>query len=244
MYSFNVNERNEYALMYNRFILDKPELIKQLCQTKLYLFLKFPSTFLLDLSDGAIFIASNEYDWVLSCVNRPPTGFQGNQTLIATLPCACSLKGLSFFIPASIENCDLHIPETYLSGVNLMGLYNFYDTTVFSNLTGITQMKKMPVLPNLFLDIRISKWQSLNTRLDNIILDLNTTASLNKQHLPIYTQSQYLNPLASYMRDEEYIDYQYPEISDPVIKITKYIIQFLPYLALIILVYSHVSVRK
>ena len=102
------------------------EQISKLCE-----FILFPKgnkieTHIFHIRSNTFFISTNDVNWIQTCARGTPTHIKPCKLCIISVPCGCSLKAKTFFIPATLDNCNItKVPSQVLSH-NLPALIAFY----------------------------------------------------------------------------------------------------------------------
>ena len=128
---------------------DQPQPISKLCSVT---FLPKSSTVeshIITISENSYLVSSQDTQWIQSCPNKAPLQVNPCKLCIVKLPCTCSLKGQTFFIPPTLENCKGILIPTINHSLNLAALFNFYkDNQQLYNLTSKSFFSK-PIIPEI-----------------------------------------------------------------------------------------------
>ena len=89
----------------------------------------------LQVSPSTYLISTMDRNWIKSCSFSPPTHVEPCELCEIRLPCQCSLRTDSFYIPPVLENCTNTTSIGKKYAVNLPALYNFYKDANLYNLS-------------------------------------------------------------------------------------------------------------
>ena len=152
---------------------DQPKLVSKLCQINLLL-ANTTATHIITVSDNPYLISSEDTHWIQTCPGRTPMHVTPCRLCIVNLPCACALKGQTFFIPPTLHNCLPNSTPVVTHMVNLPALFHFYkDQSNLLNITSKTFFPK-PVKP------RIPEISIVNKEYDDVIQQSTKRLSLAK----------------------------------------------------------------
>ena len=165
---------------------DQPRSVAQFCSVSYLPKSNTSESHVITITENAYLVSSSDTSWIQSCPSKAPLHVTPCKLCIVQLPCACSLKGQSFFIPPTLENCDGLTTPTINHSLNLAALVNFYKTnTDLFNLTAKSFFSK-PVFPKIpevniltseFDDV-VKREQSVKLSLRRIVKNINAKGKL------------------------------------------------------------------
>ena len=101
--------------------------IKELCEFTLLLNDNEIDTQILSLDTNTYLLSTFDLIWIQSCPGGTPVHVEPCMLCVIKLPCTCSLKAKTFYIPGTQENChDLKFPITNVTH-NLPAISSFYS---------------------------------------------------------------------------------------------------------------------
>ena len=128
---------------------DLPKIITELCQFTFVPKSHSNQTHIITDSENSYLISSEDTHWIQTCPNKAPLQMSTCKLCVIKLPCGCSLKGQTFFIPPVLQNCHHTKFPTINHTLNLAALFHFYkDNDHLHNLTSKSVFAK-PVFPDL-----------------------------------------------------------------------------------------------
>ena len=151
---------------------DQPQLVSKLCDVNFIPATNYSQSHIITISENSYLISSQDTHLIQTCPGRTPIHISPCKLCTISLPCACSLKGQTFFIPPSLQNCLPHQKPVVSHSLNLPALLHFYeDTSKLINLTSkssfLTPVKSN--LPNIDL---------INKKYKDVIEQPSSTLSL------------------------------------------------------------------
>lgn len=128
---------------------DQPQLVSKLCNINFFPATNHSDSHIITIADNSYLISSQDTHWIQTCPGRTPTHISPCKLCTVSLPCACSLKGQTFFIPPSLQNCLPDQKPVVSHTLNLPALLHFYeDHSKLANLTSKTSFPN-PIQPKL-----------------------------------------------------------------------------------------------
>ena len=133
-------------------------------------------------------MSSSDTILIQSCPNKAPLQVNSCKLCIIHLPCACSLKGTSFFIPPTLENCNGLATPMINHSLNLTALFHFYQPKAnLYNLTAKSFFSK-PVIPQIpEVNILTSQFDEVVQREQSTKLSLKQIAKNIKAKRKLYS---------------------------------------------------------
>ena len=163
------------------------ESVNKLCEFTLLKSKNEIRTRIITIAENHYLISTNDLTWIQACSGSTPVHVKACSLCQVKLPCACSLKAKTFFIPATLHSCnDTRLPETVIAH-NYQALINFYGKEgEISNLTSAVEAQRG-------IKVKYPEIDILETELDNVIsqskavkLSLGKTANAIANNQPIY----------------------------------------------------------
>ena len=170
--------------------------ISELCKSS-YATLKNTKTHIIGIEQNKFLMSTTDSNWIRSCPLKTPMKITPCQFCIISLPCACSLKGDTFFLPPSISNCDNTTEVKTKHSVNLPALYEFYqDYKSIYNIT-IHQTYSYPVMA------QIPKIRVIDSKFDHVVdREKVVSLSLSKIALNVKNDEKIFSDKASQLQDD------------------------------------------
>ena len=115
---------------------DKPKSVAELCTVTLLPKSKYHDSHIVTVSDNSYLISSPDTHWIQICHGKAPVEIAPCKLCIIKLPCACSLKGQTFYIPPTLQHCTKTLTPAINHSLNLAALFHFYhDNKILYNLS-------------------------------------------------------------------------------------------------------------
>ena len=161
--------------------------IAKLCKTH-YVMPDKLQTHIVSVEPNSYLVSTSDLDWTKVCPNQTPAKIQACHFCIVSLPCLCSIKAATFYLPPSLADCDNMTSEVKVRhSVNLPALYEFYnDYEILSNIT-IHKTFSLPVqsdIPNI--KIIDHKFKEVVQSEKTVRLSLSKIANGVKSHKVVY----------------------------------------------------------
>lgn len=161
--------------------------IKQVCDYTLLPNVKELQTNIVNIKPNLYFISTDDLTWLQTCVGGTPMHVKACSLCTISVPCGCSLKANTFYIPATLDHCNSTLlPITYVSH-NLPALYAFYgNQKAFQNLTRFEKNRDQSSVT--FPDIPIVKenFSDVFEKSEDLKLSLLETAEALRNGETIY----------------------------------------------------------
>ena len=165
---------------------DQPRSVAEQCSVLYIPKSDIAESHVITISENAYLVSSSDTIWIQSCPNKAPLQVNPCKLCIIHLPCACSLKGTSFFIPPTLENCNGLATPMINHSLNLAALFHFYQPkanlynltakTFFSNPV-IPQIPEVNILTSQFDEV-VQREQSTKLSLKQIAKNIKTKRKL------------------------------------------------------------------
>ena len=84
---------------------DNANQISKLCKISLLPATNFNTSHIISVSDNSYLISTQDLHWIQTCPGRAPVHVPSCKLCVVKLPCSCALKGQTFFIPPTLQNC-------------------------------------------------------------------------------------------------------------------------------------------
>ena len=128
---------------------DQSKLISKLCPVTFLPKTNQKESHVITVSENSYLISSDDTQWIQTCTGGTPVHISPCRLCIIKLPCACSLKGQTFFMPPTLQNCKHISKPLVVHSLNLAALFHFYkDHKEIYNLTA-KAFFPTPVLPDI-----------------------------------------------------------------------------------------------
>ena len=189
MRGFAIKETSQPSCLFALFENDHV-LIKQLCDFKYLLNSDQVASKVIPINDNSYLVSTNDTNWLQTCPFSTPMYIKPCSLCIVTLPCSCSLKSRTFFIPACLDRCNSSIKSTvtYVSH-NLASLIKFYED-ILPTVNLSQQILQSPV------PIKYPKLALKSTKFDQVLKDssemgisVNHAIDKVKIHKRLYSDS-------------------------------------------------------
>ena len=168
------------------FLNDHSE-IEKLCEFTLLLNDDETDTQILSLDTNTYLLSTFDLVWIQSCPGGTPVHVEPCMLCVVRLPCTCSLKAKTFYIPGTQENChDSKFPITNLTH-NLPAISSFYNKK--QNMKEITEFLTdhadfQPEFPPIKL--KEAEFENIMKESGQIKLSLKKTALALDSNEPLY----------------------------------------------------------
>ena len=83
-------------------------------------------THIVSVQPNLYLISTTDENWLQNCHGGTPSYITPCKLCLIRLPFACSLKADTFYIPATLDNCNYTRLPTTIHSVNLPALLSFY----------------------------------------------------------------------------------------------------------------------
>ena len=120
-------------------------------------------TEIITIRPNTYLISTSETNWLKTCVGGTPTHVKACKLCTINVPCACSLKADTFFIPAMLDNCNFTKLPTQVPSHNLPALFAFYGQK--GEMYNISQLARR----NMKSDIAYPKISVLDKEFEDVI---------------------------------------------------------------------------
>ena len=128
---------------------DNPRSVAKLCSVSFLPKSQFHQSHVITVADNAYLTFTLDKNWIQTCPGKAPVEIKPCKLCIVRLPCACSLKGQTFFIPPTLQHCKYEPTPVVNHSLNLAALFQFYgDHQQIYNLSSKTFFAK-PVLSEI-----------------------------------------------------------------------------------------------
>lgn len=167
--------------------LNDLENIQKLCDYKLIPHQATIPTKVINIEQNSYLISTTDTNWIQSCTHGMVVHVKPCRLCTITVPCRCSLRADSFYIPPTLNNCnDTRLPVSKVAR-NLPILFEFYGKEGdLKNLSDFVASN--PDMPIDYPDITIidNKFDNVIEQSDAIELSLKEAAVAMKANEPIY----------------------------------------------------------
>lgn len=186
---FAIKEHSNPSCIMSLFENDHVK-IKELCDFQFLLNSDQITTQILPVDEHSYLISTTDTAWIQTCPRSTPMHVPSCKLCVIQLPCLCSLKGRTFFIPPSLEQCNssLNQPATKVSH-NFATLMKYYEDLLPAlNLSSQLLQTNGPVrYPDL--DITSKQFQEVLKESDDIGVSINTSLDKLKNSDQVYADS-------------------------------------------------------
>ena len=154
-------------------------------------------THIISINASSYLVSTSDLTWTKTCSGNNPISMKACQFCIVNLPCWCSVKSESFYLPPSVSQCDNETDNVVIGhSVNLAALYKFYSKSkVLANISS----HKTFILP---VSAEIPEINVINKNFDRVVekeadvqLSLHKVADNVENHKFLYQDK------ASYLFD-------------------------------------------
>lgn len=164
--------------------------IKHLCDFKFLFNSDQITTQVVPLNDNSYLISTSDTEWIQTCPYGTPVHVNSCPLCVVTLPCSCSLKGRTFFIPPSLDHCDTNLTTTVTQVThNFATLMKFYEDLLPAlNLSErLLQLDSQIEYPSL--DIKDTRFEEVLRTSDEIGISINASLEKFKSNDQVYADS-------------------------------------------------------
>lgn len=186
---FAIKERTNPSCIMSLFENDHV-LIKQLCDFQFLLNSDQISTQIIPVDETSYLISTIDTEWIQTCPQSTPMHVDSCNLCVIQLPCACSLKGRTFFVPPSLEQCNssLQLPVTKVSH-NFATLMKYYENLLPALNLSYKLLQTDVEIQYPSLAVANRRFKEVLQDSDNLGVSINTSLEKFKSNDRVYADS-------------------------------------------------------